>query len=66
MELHFLFVCSMYEDERNTFYVDINNNDFKNMNNVGKLQYCCKEVPRKLAKYVQNIFEKRKQSQYKD
>ena len=64
-ELHFLFHCKLYEEEREYFYRDLDEYNILHMTDVNKLQYCCEEKPRALAKYISKIFEKRKTTQYK-
>jgi hypothetical protein len=66
-ELHFLFSCDAYAQERHMFVQDLNNicHNTVNMGNVELLQFCCENVPRKLSKYICTIFEIRKEKQYR-
>ena len=64
-ELHFLFHCTLYEEERVNFYSNIDNRAFIHMADIDKLEYLCNEKPRLLAKYIVNNFEKRKSHQYR-
>ena len=65
-ELHFLFTCSAYVDERHKFMsaIDDRNRDTSGMKNIELLKYSCINEPHLLSKYVSTIFEVRKQNQY--
>ena len=61
-EMHFLFACDLYRDERQNFLRTLHTDQPQtvNMNDINLLQYCFQNMTRKLARYVQEIFEKRK------
>ena len=61
-EMHFLFSCELYQVEREKFLQTLHRDcpETVTMNHIKLLQYCFQNVTRKLARYVQRIFEKRK------
>ena len=65
-ELHFLFTCNHYIDERQVFKQELSlrNNDTLGMDDLDLLKYCCTTEPRLLAKYICTIFDKRKEQQH--
>ena len=65
-EIHFLFSCNKYEDIRAKFISDIcrKNPELNNIDKVELLSICFRQHTRQLAKYVYNIFEKRKELAY--
>ena len=65
-ELHFLFNCEAYSDARREFIkeVSLNKVNFETLCDLEKLDYCCKNVPRKLAKYIMKVFQIRKDILY--
>jgi hypothetical protein len=65
-ELHFLFTCDAYTEKRQTFFDEMlnKNDEFIQMSNTDKLKFCCEYEPRKLAKYICDIFQQRKDLQY--
>ena len=66
-ELHFLFDCKAYDKERKIFVSEMCKivANFKTMSYSNRLKLCCAQEPRKLAKYICKVFEKRKELQYK-
>ena len=63
-EFHFIFHCDLYDVERNALLSDM---DIDNAASDGKrLQYLCLLYPRKLAKFIVNIFHKRQRNLYND
>ena len=63
-ELHLLFDCYMYNNERQDLYSKITNTDFTNLTNVEKLLYLFKHQLFIFAGYVENIFVKRRTALY--
>ena len=66
-EMHFIFECSLYQVERNNFLRVIRENEpeTREMEKIDILLFCFQTQVRKLARYVQEIFEKRQQNMYK-
>ena len=62
-EVHFTLSCPFYEDERTEFFNNINKD--RNYSQAKQLKYLFEEYPRKLAKYVTNIWLKRKNILYR-
>ena len=63
-ELHFLFDCYMYNNERQDLYSKITNTDITNLTNVEKLLYLFNHQLFIFASYVENIFVKRRTALY--
>ena len=64
-EYHFLFHCTYYQDERRLFMSQLTGYpNFNNLNNHVKLLTLFNFEPRKLAKFVCRILEKRRQKMY--
>ena len=62
VELHFLFSCNAYKQERNQFKLEVNVicQNTINITNMELLIYCCEKEYQQLAKYICTVFEKRK------
>jgi hypothetical protein len=66
-EFHFVFRCNFYSDERKQFYSEIEEHlGIHLLSNSAKAKTLFEKVPRKLGKFVSNIFNKRQNSIYKD
>ena len=62
-EMHFIFNCSLYKEERSLFFKQSGINlTYSLADNFSQL---CNICPRKFAKYIQNIWCKRKETLYK-
>ena len=61
-ELHFLFQCKLYKEERTNFLKSLSGLNYSLADNF---RYICNTFPRKLAKYISVIWMKRKETMYK-
>ena len=61
-ELHFLFKCDQYEQERKSFLSSVGN--IQNYSQAELFRYLCNEYPRKLAKFIEKIWTHRKEILY--
>ena len=62
-ELHFLFSCSYYKQERSDFFNSINVKGLT-YSQAANFKLLCKLVPRKFSKYLAIIWQKRKDGLY--
>ena len=65
-EIHFLFYCELYAEERNNFIneMSIIHPTFTRYNDIEKVTFCCQEQPRKFSKYIKLIYDKRNCTMY--
>ena len=63
-EMHFLFNCSKYKNERIEFFNSINMND-DNLTDEDRLQLCFNN-PHTLGKYIRRIYDYRKACLFKE
>ena len=64
-ERHFLIQCSFYNDIRADVFNDqFSNRQFNVLNDVDKLIYLVRKVPRKLAKYIVKAYMRRRNALY--
>ena len=65
-ELHFLFECVKYFGERATFYRHCTNKNqhFENLSNTDKLKIIMNEEWKEAARYICNIWQKRRDHEY--
>ena len=66
-ELHFIFECSLYEDDREKFFTDIvrEEQEFVYMCLEDQLVVLFSKYPRKLSKFIHSSFNKRKMVLFK-
>ena len=58
-EIHFLFVCPLYNDERQKYLSCVMNDNIVNADHISLFGNLCIQYPRQLAKYLVKSFEKR-------
>ena len=65
-EMHFLFSCDLYVNERNNFVSEISSvcPHAETLSNVDFLTLCFENYVRKLGRYVELIYEKRNEYVY--
>ena len=64
-ERHFLIQCTFYNDIRTDVFNDqFSNIQFNILNDVEKLRYLVKNVPRKVAKYIVKSYMRRRNALY--
>jgi len=66
-ELHFLFYCKLYEEERSKFFKNVETRltNFKNLCDEEKLSFLMTRAENITCKFICQLFEKRKHSLYK-
>ena len=63
-ELHFLMSCTYYKNERSVFFRGLDKCNFS-YSQADNFKLLCSIHPRKLSKYISNIWNKRKEAIYR-